>query len=140
MFDTRALLILIPALPLVAAIVTAVLGPRVLRQNSHWPAVVGIIGSFLCSVAIAWQAQDSPSEHLELVPLWTWANVTDAYDPPHRIADPSEMPLTAGGLHSLDIEVVQRPLAKYPNVDFPIPSVSMARVSQIRPCLETSHS
>lgn len=108
MFDTRALLILIPALPLVAAIVTAVLGPRVLRQNSHWPAVVGIIGSFLCSVAIAWQAQDSPSEHLELVPLWTWANVTDAYDPPHRIADSSETPLTVGGLHSLDIEVVLR--------------------------------
>ena len=36
----RAYLWLIPALPLLAATVTAFLGPRLLRQRSHWPAIL----------------------------------------------------------------------------------------------------
>ena len=42
MFDIKTLLILIPALPLAATLLTAVLGPRVLRGRSHVPAVTAI--------------------------------------------------------------------------------------------------
>ena len=40
-----ALLWLIPVLPLCAAILTAFLGPRLLRQHSHWPALIACVGS-----------------------------------------------------------------------------------------------
>ena len=43
MDDTiRNCLILIPALPLAAAVLVAVLGPRVLRGYSHWPVVLAL--------------------------------------------------------------------------------------------------
>lgn len=87
MFELRTLIILIPALPLAAAIATAVLGPRLLRQNSHWPAVVGIAGAFLCSVILAFNVQMSAARqdtsqagYERLFHLWQWANVEDALD------------------------------------------------------------
>ena len=46
MFDIRTLLILIPALPLAATLLTAVLGKHVLRTRSHLPVVLAI-GRFL---------------------------------------------------------------------------------------------
>ena len=43
-------LILIPALPLAAAILVALLGPKLLKDQSHW-VVIGALGlSFLCSL------------------------------------------------------------------------------------------
>ncbi len=83
MFDTRTLAILIPALPLLAAVITAILGPRLLRTRSHWPAVIGVIGSFLCSMALAMHLRDaiqSPTTQVgyeEIVTLWTWIDVSD---------------------------------------------------------------
>lgn len=49
------LLPLIPALPLAAAILTAVLGPRVLRERSHWPTVIAILLSCAASLALLYQ-------------------------------------------------------------------------------------
>ncbi len=46
------LLIAIPALPLAAAVIVAVLGKRVLREQSHWPVVLALAGSCLASVAV----------------------------------------------------------------------------------------
>ena len=43
MFDIKTLLILIPALPLAATLLTAVLGKRVLRGRSHWPTVAALL-------------------------------------------------------------------------------------------------
>ena len=41
MFDLiQTLVILIPALPLAATLLTAVLGLRVLRAQSHWPTIL----------------------------------------------------------------------------------------------------
>jgi NADH-quinone oxidoreductase subunit L len=51
MSDISALLLLIPGLPLVAAIVTALLGPKVLKGASHVPTIAAVIGS--CAVTIA---------------------------------------------------------------------------------------
>ena len=52
MFELRWLLILIPALPLLSALLTAVLGPRVLREKSHVLTVAALAGSFLCSLGV----------------------------------------------------------------------------------------
>jgi proton-translocating NADH-quinone oxidoreductase chain L len=58
MFDIRPYLVLIPGLPLLGAIVTAFLGPRLLRRHSHWPCILGSLGAFVfalltfCSVAL----------------------------------------------------------------------------------------
>lgn len=91
MFDIKTLLILIPALPLAATVVTAVLGPRVLRERSHLPVVMAIALSFVASVLLVFQVQgriDSPPKQdagaaavgwEEVVTLWNWANVREVY-------------------------------------------------------------
>ncbi|MDH3719363.1 MAG: proton-conducting transporter membrane subunit, partial [Planctomycetota bacterium] len=91
MFSLNALMLLVPLLPLAAAIVTAVLGPRVLRQTSHWPVVVGIAASLLASLGILMQVAqlstggdaDSATAGFEQVhTFWQWAVVQDAQPPP----------------------------------------------------------
>jgi NADH-quinone oxidoreductase subunit L len=49
MSDVHGYLWLIPALPLLAAVVIAFLGPRVLRGQSHWPCVVAVAASCVLS-------------------------------------------------------------------------------------------
>ncbi len=43
---------LIPALPLAAAAITAFLGPRYLRQQSHWPCIIAIALSCVLSLFV----------------------------------------------------------------------------------------
>ena len=50
---TKTLLILIPGLPLLAAVVTALCGARWLRGASHLPAALAILASFILSVLLA---------------------------------------------------------------------------------------
>ncbi len=57
MFDIKTLLILIPALPLAATLLTAVLGKRVLRQRSHIPTVTAVAMSFVASMLLVFQVQ-----------------------------------------------------------------------------------
>ncbi|WP_315861217.1 NADH-quinone oxidoreductase subunit L [Anatilimnocola floriformis] len=83
--DTITLcLLLIPALPLAAAILIGLFGARVLRENSHWPVIAAIGGSFLCSLLLLQQIQLEQPKHPEgfekVVTLWNWATVTNAYD------------------------------------------------------------
>ncbi len=89
MFELSTLLILIVALPLASTLLTAALGPKLLRGNSHLPTVLALLVSFLCSVILLVEvrfAQDhkqaSPSASTEAVArfdkvarLWTWASV-----------------------------------------------------------------
>ncbi|MFO0913426.1 MAG: NADH-quinone oxidoreductase subunit L [Pirellulales bacterium] len=84
--DMRILMILIPGLPLAAAILIGLLGPKVLKGQSHWPALIGICGSFLLSLMLLGNVQsqtlESSSggyEHIEK--LWTWASIPDAWQP-----------------------------------------------------------
>src|SRR5262249_19658348 len=98
MDDTiRNCLILIPALPLAAAVLVAVLGARILRSYSHWPVVLALAGSFLASLVLLRevgqeQVRTGAGGFEEVITLWTWANVAEAYDlkadPP--MAEPSE--------------------------------------------------
>ena len=46
------LLVLVPAFPLAAAVLTAVLGPKILRSQSHWLVILALLGAFASSVAL----------------------------------------------------------------------------------------
>jgi len=60
--DTKTLLILIPALPLAASLLTAVLGARVLRERSHWPTVVAIALSCVASLLLIYRVHHGIDE------------------------------------------------------------------------------
>ncbi len=87
------LLILIPAFPLVAAMIIGIAGPQLLKQWSHVPLVIALVASFLCSLGVLSQvnrlASELAAENPELaksgfehvVTLWTWADVAGAYTP-----------------------------------------------------------
>ena len=80
----RTLLILIPALPLAAALLTGLLGKRVLRERAHWPTILAIGVSFLLSLLLCldvWHQSKEAGlagyEHVET--LWSWMAIEDAY-------------------------------------------------------------
>jgi NADH-quinone oxidoreductase subunit L len=52
MSELRHYLWLIPGLPLAASALTGFLGPRFLRQHSHWPCILAVIASFFLSFAV----------------------------------------------------------------------------------------
>ncbi len=60
MSDVSYLLWLIPALPLAAAFITAFLGPKVLRGQSHWPCILGAGGACVVSVIVFWAVYTAP--------------------------------------------------------------------------------
>lgn len=100
MFDITTLIWLIPTLPLAATLITAALGKKLLRGQSHWPAIVGIAAAAVLSVVLLVQvdhaAQASENEvklannklaksekkkwlgYEKVIKLWTWADVKDA--------------------------------------------------------------
>ena len=58
--DTQQLVLwLIPAAPLAAAIVTALVGPKLLRERSHWPCwiALAIVGDLLVHAAAVDRAE-----------------------------------------------------------------------------------
>jgi len=95
MFSIDTLMVLIPALPLAATLVTAALGKLYLRERSHVPVVAAVGAACLLSLvllykvagesnkAVAEQAGSASKgvgyEHVRN--LWTWAKVQDAYAP-----------------------------------------------------------
>jgi len=86
MDDTiRQCLILIPALPLAAAVLVALLGAKVLRSYSHWPIILALAGSFMCSLVLLREVNqarqsDGGGGFEQVTTLWTWANIDNAYD------------------------------------------------------------
>ncbi len=64
MFEIETLMVLIPALPLAATLVTALLGKWVLGQASHVPTVVATATAFVLSLVLLNRiAEELPSEH-----------------------------------------------------------------------------
>jgi NADH-quinone oxidoreductase subunit L len=97
--DIELLLVLIPALPLAAAVVTAALGPWLLRSHSHWPTLVALVLSTAASGGLVYQLQQAVNsdrrprsaigfEHV--VALWTWADVAEQTSMPQARQDPLE--------------------------------------------------
>ncbi len=116
MFSVPVLLVLVPALPLAACVLTAALGKSVLRRHSHWPTVAGIGLSFLVSLALLATVRQDISHSPErpghigyerIVRLWTWADVDDAY----RTHEPSPQPREAQPLaFAVDVSLRADPL------------------------------
>ncbi len=106
-------LILIPALPLAAAILIAILGPKLLREYSHVPLIIALIGSFLASLFLLSQVLDdqqikSPAGFEHVVNLWTWANVDNAIVLPRSPLGESPYSLTDEGPRNFRIDVALR--------------------------------
>ncbi|MGA2798097.1 MAG: NADH-quinone oxidoreductase subunit L [Thermoguttaceae bacterium] len=120
MNDIKTLLILIPALPLAAALLTAVLGPRILRARSHWPTVISLSISCAASLLLVYQIHQENKDsagtglaktifdcekHVHIVPLWSWAQTDNAYlRPPATGKAPTQPP----GWGNFKVEVVLR--------------------------------
>ncbi len=113
MFDIPTLLILIPALPLAATVITAVLGPKLLREWSHLPTIVALVGSFLLSFILVLEVRSAVEEQKgfrttavgweETVDLWQWAAVRDASG--HAVLDVT-ITLRADALSALMLVMV----------------------------------
>lgn len=80
------LLILVPALPLLAAIATAVLGPRLLGKLSHVPTIFALGLAFVCSLILLSKVSTQQSELAtgetfeRVIRVWTWNNVDSALE------------------------------------------------------------
>jgi len=87
MFEITTLLVLIPALPLTATLVTVALGKPLLGRRSHVPVVTALALAFAVSLALLVQVHRAaghagghggPLGFERIVPLWTWADVPNA--------------------------------------------------------------
>jgi NADH-quinone oxidoreductase subunit L len=127
MFDIRTLLILIPGLPLAAAVLTAALGPRVLRQRSHVFVVTAIGLAFAAAVVLLFRVEQLgdgrageggtgrlPAVGVERVfTLWSWAKIdgADATAERNPQQSPTSKPITpAARDFSIDVTLRADPL------------------------------
>jgi NADH-quinone oxidoreductase subunit L len=101
---------LIPAFPLAACLATLVLGPRVLREKSHWPAIVGCALSAVCSLLLVLAvngSQTGPGD-AQTVVVYQWLKI-DGSDNDSAAPTKRELP-TPGSLipPPLDIKIELR--------------------------------
>jgi NADH-quinone oxidoreductase subunit L len=121
MIDIKTLLILIPALPLAAALLTAVLGPKILRERSHWPTILALSISCLASILLVYQVNRASETaantnnaktalgYEKIITLWSWAQTDDAYFSSTAAAPRSTQPPGWGNFH-VDIVLRADPL------------------------------
>jgi NADH-quinone oxidoreductase subunit L len=92
--DSSTLLVLVPALPLVGALLTVALG-RLLGPRAHWPAVLSIAAAAVAAVTLLVglgrevflvekdaHGTVTTGSVAEVQTLWQWASIPDAYTPP----------------------------------------------------------
>ena len=137
MFELDTLMVLIPTLPLAAAIFTAIFGKHVLGQRAHWPTVIAIVASFLCSLPLLFEVRRQAEEHgsslaaehggdvhqggsrsvgwEHTVNLWRWLHVDNALSTPpaavetgHVAGTPIKLPDAWASRLPFDIEVTLR--------------------------------
>ncbi len=124
MFEINTLLIIIPAMPLLATLATALLGPRLLRGRSHIPTVAAVAVSFIAAVVLLFQIQGRMDEQHsaekenqqigfeQVVTLWTWAGIDDAYQINGAYRQPARTESlagqTPGGSRAFQIDVTLR--------------------------------
>lgn len=73
----RTLACLIPLFPLLACLVTVLLGAKVLRERSHWPAIIGCGLSCLCSLALVMLVGNDQifPRAAESFKIFNWVNI-----------------------------------------------------------------
>jgi len=90
--DSSTLLVLVPALPLLGALLTVALG-RLLGPRAHWPAILSIAAAAVAAVTllvglgretgVGSGHADGTAHPVEVITtLWEWASIPDAYTPP----------------------------------------------------------
>jgi NADH-quinone oxidoreductase subunit L len=76
---------LIPGLPLLAAVLTAFLGPTLLRRHSHWPCVLAVLASCVLSFMVfsaVYQAPHEGSEDpLQIATYYPWIQIGEPDTP-----------------------------------------------------------
>ncbi|HEV3024732.1 MAG TPA: NADH-quinone oxidoreductase subunit L, partial [Pirellulales bacterium] len=90
MFNAETLMVLVPALPLAAALVVGFLGRPLLKKRSHLPVVAALVASFVFSLFLLFDVSERPEQTPGYAPvgvervytLWTWADIPDALDVP----------------------------------------------------------
>jgi len=60
MFEPAVCLWLVPLLPLAASVLIAFLGPKILRQHSHWPCILAVAASCACSIVLFLAVRELP--------------------------------------------------------------------------------
>jgi NADH:ubiquinone oxidoreductase subunit 5 (subunit L)/multisubunit Na+/H+ antiporter MnhA subunit len=92
-------LTIIPALPLLAAVVVAVLGPKLLKAYSHVPVVLALAGACVASLVLVGEVSREQASVTvrqagqgfeQVVTYWTWAAVPDALAAPTESASAEE--------------------------------------------------
>lgn len=92
------LAVLIPLFPLLACLVTLILGPRVLREKSHWPAIIGCGLSAMCSLLLVLTVNGSQKgpDDAQTVVVYQWLKIDDFATPSNatgaagQVAAPAE--------------------------------------------------
>ena len=118
MVDTETLTVLVPALPLAAALAVGLLGHRLLKERSHLPVIAALVASFVFSLFLLFDvigrsenSSDQAQVGVEQVyTLWTWVDIGDAMG-------------TAPGRHDFTIDVTLR--------SDPLTSIMLAMVTFI---------
>jgi NADH-quinone oxidoreductase subunit L len=108
-------LTIIPALPLLAAVVVAVLGPKLLKAYSHVPVVLALAGACVASLVLVGEVSREQSSVAvrqagqgfeQVVTYWTWAAVPDALAAPTESASAEET--AAASLRTFRIDISLR--------------------------------
>jgi proton-translocating NADH-quinone oxidoreductase chain L len=77
MFEMRSILWLIPALPLAAAVITGLFGPRFLRKNSHWPCILAVAGACVLSFLVLSKVAHAEAPFVERYYTWMQSGSVD---------------------------------------------------------------
>ncbi len=111
-------LVLIPALPLAAAVICGILGPKVLKHQSHWPVILAFAGSFICSLLLLRDVYENQRQlestssmvagYEHVTTLWTWAAVPNAYDVGATIPGDGQTPAADTGWRNFHIDITLR--------------------------------
>jgi len=101
-------LVLIPALPLLGAILVAILGAKVLKGFSHIPIIIALAGAFAASFVLLGEVRKEAATEAaqvagfeQVVTLWNWADIPAAYD--NSAAGGSD-----AGVHPFRIDITLR--------------------------------
>jgi NADH:ubiquinone oxidoreductase subunit 5 (subunit L)/multisubunit Na+/H+ antiporter MnhA subunit len=80
--------VLIPLFPLLACLVTVLFGAKVLREKSHWPAILGCGAAFLAAITLLYfvSSDEYFPQPFRTIPIYTWMHLTGS-DPSSPVLD-----------------------------------------------------
>jgi len=115
----ETLMVLIPALPLIACLTTACLGKKVLREKSHVPVVLALGTAFVLSLLLLFQVNTESQKAAEagktigyekIHDIWTWARVDKALvqEEAQKVDGRADVAPKAPAVSNFDIRITLR--------------------------------